>query len=74
MGYFSNGSEGDSYQRKYCEACVNFKDEGLGDTCAIWDLHLFGGKDFQQAKDYFIPMDSGYNQQCKMFTPKGVKE
>ena len=42
MGYFSNGTEGISYQEHYCYNCVNFRNkEGVPYTegCAIWDLH-----------------------------------
>jgi hypothetical protein len=47
--FFSNGTEGQLYQEKYCfkgadgNYCVNFKDrdDGLGLGCPVWDLMLF---------------------------------
>ena len=64
MGYFSNGTEGISYQEHYCYNCVNFRNkEGIPDSegCAIWDLHWrwVGEKENkevkQEALDHFIP-------------------
>jgi hypothetical protein len=39
VGYFSNGSEGDWYENKYCAKCANFIDEGMGQNCPILELH-----------------------------------
>lgn len=37
MAYFSNGTEGYTYEDKYCIHCVNYK--GEDDMCAVWDVH-----------------------------------
>lgn len=37
MGYFSNGTEGDSFRARYCDRCVH---GAGGDLCPIWALHL----------------------------------
>jgi hypothetical protein len=77
MGYFSNGSEGMEYMARYCERCVNFRDNGSGsEGCPIMDLHLLWnydavGKNADKAKtdalNHFIPRDGIYNGQCTMF-------
>lgn len=35
MGYFSNGTEGEMYEEKYCDRCVHQKD-----GCAVWHAHM----------------------------------
>ena len=47
--YFSNGTEGDVFQSKYCYECVNWRDlkDGLREGCPVWDLHIaFNYKQF----------------------------
>lgn len=39
MGYFSNGTEGESYYEHYCARCIH-DDEEKGKYCPIWNLHL----------------------------------
>lgn len=66
MAYFSNGTEGLSYQERYCFQCANWKDreDGKGEGCPIWDLHLFHSYELanqhddpgKQMLDYLIPM------------------
>lgn len=34
MAYFSNGTQGDSFQAAYCDRCA------LQDGCAVWNVHL----------------------------------
>ena len=42
MAYFSNGTEGFAYQKRYCYHCRNWRDrDGRGDGCAVWDAHMF---------------------------------
>ena len=75
MGYFSNGSEADDYQEKYCMKCLNWKernDEYNGDGCPIWDAHLMGNYTFcnhdDSPLDVLIPrQDAGWNKECRMF-------
>ena len=42
MGYFSNGSEGDRYEARYCHRCINWRDkhDGRGAGCPVWDIHF----------------------------------
>lgn len=37
MGYFSNGTEGASYEEQYCSTCQH---GGPGGTCSVWLAHL----------------------------------
>lgn len=39
MAYFSNGTEGEFYQEKFCCRCVHFN------GCTIWMLHLIHNYD-----------------------------
>lgn len=63
MGYFANGSFGDSYITHVCENCAHFGD------CAVWEAHMeFNHKKEQRpVLDMLIPRNGVYNSQCKMF-------
>lgn len=39
MGYFSNGSEGQSYHTQWCSRCIH-EDEKAGLFCPVWSLHF----------------------------------
>jgi hypothetical protein len=71
MGYFANGSEGESYRERYCDRCINdrFND------CPIWNEHL--ENNYKECNNpasllhRLIPRgESGENLQCKMFVEK----
>jgi hypothetical protein len=71
VGYFSNGSEADTYQAQWCDFCVHMAPTT---TCPIWDLHLLYNYDQQKrdttrrALEMFIPRaENGGNDRCKMF-------
>lgn len=79
MGYFSNGSEGESYQVSYCFNCKNrrVRKDGLGIGCPIWDLHITYSYDLCNSKskgkkilDFLIPNEACGNKECSMFLPK----
>lgn len=68
MGYFSNGSEGESYEDRYCSRCIHV------DGCAIWNLHLTHNYDqhdnptVKAILTVLIPRDTqGRNAECSMF-------
>jgi hypothetical protein len=71
VGYFSNGTEGNMYEEKYCNRCVNDNDG----KCPIMTLHLLWNYEQNQdeikkyALDFFIPMqqDGPFNDKCLMF-------
>ena len=70
MGYFSNGSEGDAYEAKYCEKCVHQKPDDGG--CMVLLAHLLHNyrdcNDKESILHLLIPRsDNGENQECKMF-------
>ena len=75
MGYFSNGSEGSSYESKYCENCIHWvfdeKEETKG--CPVWDIHfLFNHSSKEETKNILnelIPTNNKrpFNEQCAMF-------
>lgn len=76
MGYFSNGSEGESYHEHYCARCVH-DDEENGKYCPIWNLHLLHNYAECNNKDSYlhvlIPRDErGFNDTCTMFVERAA--
>jgi hypothetical protein len=76
MGYFSNGTEGESYYEEYCARCIH-DDEDRGIHCPIWNLHLLHNYDECNKKDSFlhdlIPRNKGgWNDRCTMFVERGA--
>jgi hypothetical protein len=76
VGYFSNGSEGDSYRAQFCDKCANDGDEKDDTGCAVFDAHLL--YNYEQHKDEgvrkvlntLIPREGIWNAQCRMFRAK----
>lgn len=69
MGYFSNGTEGTSYELHYCENCLHMVGRK---GCPILGAHLeFNYKDCNNKDSmlhWFIPRDErGGNAECKWF-------
>ena len=74
MGYFSNGTEGDYYQAKYCDKCY------WGDKpCVVWFAHLTHNYDEannnESILNILIPRskDGLVNEKCGMFVPSHDK-
>ena len=70
MAYFSNGTEGELYQERYCLRCVH----GQDGACPVWDAHLlFAGceEQVQDVLDTLIPNAYGWPGECLMFIPCG---
>jgi hypothetical protein len=78
MAYFSSGTEGEKYNEKYCERCINWRDlqDGRGSGCPIWDIHFLFAYDECNKKtagkkilDTLIPSNSktGFAEECSMF-------
>jgi hypothetical protein len=69
VGYFANGSEGCSYESKYCEKCIHLI---LEHGCPCLDAHMHWNYDECNNKDSIlhkmIPRDKdGFNEQCIFF-------
>lgn len=72
MGYFPNGTAGETYEAQYCRHCVHQKLDDGG--CAVWLLHMLHNYEECNKPDSFlhtlIPRaKDGYNEQCLMFHP-----
>ena len=72
MGYFSNGTEGEDYESRYCSKCAHQKiDEG---GCAVWMAHMIANYKECNNPDsilhILIPRDGAGNEECRMFWPK----
>ena len=68
MGYFSNGTEGECYQSRYCNKCYHDQTGG----CRIWLAHLLfaysGTKEQKEVLNLLIPRNKdGGNGQCESF-------
>lgn len=75
MGYFSNGSEGEGYQSRYCDRCL-FDNFEKGIYCPIWSLHLLHNYEECNKPDSFlhdlIPREKPIgNARCKFFVDRG---
>lgn len=74
MGYFSNGSEGDDYEARYCARCVHEKEGG----CPVILAHVLFAYDLCNDKehpgkvmlDMFIPREGIENWECTMFVER----
>ncbi len=68
MGYFANGTEGESYYEQYCERCIH---EAEGRQCAVWLAHLVHNykecNNNESILHQLIPRDGCANKQCEMF-------
>lgn len=71
MGYFSNGSEGDDYERQHCDHCLHQKLEDGG--CMVWLAHCLHNyrdcNDPDSVLHLLIPRsaDDLSNERCTMF-------
>jgi len=72
MGYFSNGTEGISYQDEYCSRCEHDDPEN-GVCCPVWGLHLLHNYRECNNKDSYLHVliprskDGCGNERCTMF-------
>lgn len=70
MGYFSNGSEGEEYESKWCDRCIH-----ASAGCAVWLAHMefnydqCKNKEIEKILNIFIPIskDGLSNLKCRMF-------
>lgn len=79
MGYFSNGTEGEMFEARYCANCIHRPTTPEALPCPVWHLHMlwnydavgaYGDKTKRTALETFITRgEDGRNQQCRMFVP-----
>jgi hypothetical protein len=75
MAYFSNGTEGFEYKKRFCFRCINWREDENGWGCPIWDVHILYSYELCNSKskakemlDFLIPMDKEHNpKECRMF-------
>lgn len=71
MGYFANGTEGESYQARYCCNCLHDQS-----TCTIWYLHMMHNYAECEKPDSWLheliprSKDGCDNERCVMFIQK----
>lgn len=76
MGYFSNGSEGQFYQARYCDRCMHQPDDPNNGGCYVWFAHMLHNYDECNNKDSVLHLliprskDGLGNEKCRMFIPK----
>jgi hypothetical protein len=77
MGYFSNGTEGDMYEARYCARCVHSVDDPEKPGCPVMLAHVLYayeecGKKSNAAHvlEILIPRDGAFNAQCAMFVER----
>lgn len=70
MGYFSNGSEAEMYESRYCRRCVHGDGAGSG-GCAVMLAHFMRNYDDCNNDDsvlhILIPRKGIENERCTMF-------
>lgn len=74
MGYFSNGSEGSSYEAQYCARCVHRNGPDGTSGCAVMLAHILyaykecgEGSHAEEILSLLIPRGEIWNEQCGMF-------
>lgn len=75
MAYFSNGSEGDYYEHKFCDRCVHQGDSQSEQGCPVWLLHLT--RNYEECNNPLSFLNvlwprnkDGTNGDCQMFIEK----
>ena len=77
MGCFSNGTEGEDYQARYCSRCIH-ENAAKGIGCPIWNLHLMSNYAECNKPDsylhFLIPRSANDlgNERCTMFLERGL--
>lgn len=73
MGYFSNGTEGESYEAQYCSKCAHQNGPDGNSGCTVWMAHLLHNYDECNNPDSILHMliprsqDDLWNEKCTMF-------
>lgn len=77
MGYFSNGTEGLSFEEHFCSNCAHMP-KADDQCCPVWSAHLFFAYELCNQKkhpgkvilDMLIERDEKGGQRCVMFIPQ----
>lgn len=75
MAYFSNSTEGETYEHNVCSRCIHYKGDTVDEMCPVWEIHLLFNYDQEDdselklAMDTLIPRRGIYNDLCSMFHP-----
>lgn len=76
MAYFSNGTEGDLYEGRYCDRCLHQNGPDGNSGCAVWLAHMLFNyehcNDENSILHILIPRskDGLGNEKCRMFADK----
>lgn len=72
MAYFSNGSEGEEYEARYCSKCVHCGECPILVLHSLWNYDALDSETKHTALNVFIPRskDGLSNEQCRMFVVK----
>lgn len=81
MGYFSNGTEGDMYEERYCSNCRHSVDDPDKPGCPVMLCHvLFAYEECNNKSnaatmlELLIPREGAFNGKCKMHSPKQARK
>lgn len=76
MGYFPNGTSGESYYEEWCERCIHEEDP-KGHGCPVWFLHNLHNYDECNKPDSYLHVliprnEKGWNDRCTMFVERAA--
>jgi hypothetical protein len=79
MGYFSNGTEGDSYEAAFCFRCIHQNGKDGQSGCAIWLAHMLHNYEECNKPESILHLlirrgdwkkGEPWNFECEMFVEK----
>ena len=77
MGYFSNGTEGDMFEDKWCSRCVHVGPPD-GPGCPVMLAHVLHNYNECNNPDSILHLlitrgkaENGFHQECRMFVDTG---
>ena len=65
MGYFSNNTEGDDYEARWCRHCIHYSEEKPCSVMVLHELYNYQ-KRFSDALEILIPTKGIENLECSM--------
>jgi hypothetical protein len=76
MGYFSNGTQGDCYEERYCSRCIHVNGKDGKSGCAVMLAHMLHNYKECNNKDSILHLlirqgngnkGEPWNYECEMF-------